>query len=157
MFIISNIVKCFITSLIFFILISFLVPTKRPFADGEVYINSKVYRNTIITDKPYLVIDSMDNIKDLITKVDKWQKSHSHVERIVFVVPRWELIIYYFYFKKHFQQQSHMNKINYELSPKSELWNVRRILTKYKESIGLVMEYFISLFNKNSLDNIMIK
>lgn len=130
--------KAWLTAFILFIFISFIIPGKRPFVDGEVYINSSVYaKKDLNTNKPHLILDQ-EGSKHFLQKVENWRHHHS-LKQIVFIVPRYEVLIYYFYLK----HQRIIQQQDYKLSTINEVFNLPRIVIKFHEAIGVLLEYMI--------------
>ena len=137
--------KIWISSFIIFIFVSFLVPSKRPFTDGEIYINSKIYKNKIETKKPHLILENTENFKEMLYKVSYWLNKTDSIKKIVFIIPRYDVILYYFYLK----QQKIIKNEDYQISYTNEVFDIQRIFLKYHETIGVFMEYVFDYLSYN--------
>jgi hypothetical protein len=89
--------------------------------------------------KPHLIVKQIDSCKEVLSQVDNWRHKSHNINKIVFIIPRYEAIIYYFYL----QQQKIIPEEFYQIITIGEVFDLKRIFLKYHETIGLVGEYCV--------------
>lgn len=137
--VLNLLLKTWICAFVLFIVGIFIMPRSRPFASGEIYVvneNNKSYPNHK-PEKPTLILNEI-NSNLLNKKILDW-KEKNKLKSIVFLVPRYQVIIFYFNLKK----QSTLLSEDYSLAVYNENFSLKNLFMSFHETIGIVIEYFI--------------
>jgi hypothetical protein len=139
-------IKYWLTGLLIFLLVCFIIPEKKSFTDSTVYMdipNAPVENN--VGQKVMYIYKDYKNLENIIIK---WAQESNH-EKILIVVPRFEFFIYYFWLKEN---KVLLEKISYKLGARTTCYNISYLIHNYHQTVveifSAVGNLFSSFFKK---------